>query len=183
MSTPADSISLPRLLIKALVLFLLANLLLAALNPMPALGEISLYNRLFPGRIRLPYGEKPDQAYNLSLFPGGYVRFTRDRRAQAGDEYRVVLLGDSSVWGFLLPPEETLSAKLNDAGMKASDGRDMCFYNLAYPTLSLAKDLMLLERALEYQPDLIIWPVTLESMPLESSSITARAANSQPCSR
>jgi hypothetical protein len=33
--------------------------------------------------------------------------------------------------------------------------------------MSLAKDLLLLDRALAYQPDLIIWLVTLESMPLE----------------
>ena len=38
-------------------------------------------------------------------------------------------------------------------------------YNLGYPVMSLTKDLLILSRALEYQPDLIVWPVTLEFMP------------------
>jgi hypothetical protein len=38
-------------------------------------------------------------------------------------------------------------------------------YNLGYPIMSVTKDLLLLERALRYQPDLIVWLVTLESMP------------------
>jgi hypothetical protein len=33
--------------------------------------------------------------------------------------------------------------------------------------MSLTKDLLLLSRAIEYQPDLIVWPVTLESFPAD----------------
>jgi hypothetical protein len=35
---------------KALGLFVVFNLLFAGVNPVPALGRLSLYNHLFPGR-------------------------------------------------------------------------------------------------------------------------------------
>ena len=57
-----------RILLKAALLFLLINLIFALFNPIPALGKVSAYNRLFPGRARLPYGENPERSYNLSLF-------------------------------------------------------------------------------------------------------------------
>jgi hypothetical protein len=34
---------------------------------------------------------------------------------------------------------------------------------LAYPVMSLAKDLVILDKAMDMNPDLIIWPVTLQS--------------------
>jgi hypothetical protein len=43
----------------------------------------------------------------------------------------------------------------------------MQFYNLGYPVMSLAKDLLLLSYAINYQPDLVIWLVTLESFPYD----------------
>ncbi|HVO41624.1 MAG TPA: hypothetical protein VMT34_03320, partial [Aggregatilineales bacterium] len=36
-------------------------------------------------------------------------------------------------------------------------------YNLGYPVKSLSKDLLILAYAMRYQPDLILWSVTLES--------------------
>ena len=53
-------------LIKGLLLFLLFNLVIAAWQP--GIGQFSLYNTIFPGRERLPFGENPKQSYNLSLF-------------------------------------------------------------------------------------------------------------------
>ncbi len=40
-------------------------------------------------------------------------------------------------------------------------------YNLGYPVMSLTKDLLILDYAQRYQPDLIIWAVTLESFPYD----------------
>jgi hypothetical protein len=65
----------------------------------------------------------------------------------------------------LQQPDQTLSAQINQAGWMTPDGRQVRAYNFGYPTLALAKDLLFLERALDYQPDLILWFVTLESMP------------------
>jgi hypothetical protein len=128
MAAPTHSISLPRLVLKTLLLFLLANILLVGLDPLPTLGRISLYNKIFPGRVRLPYGEEPDLAYNLSLFSleamfaSHEIAAPRQANEQAG-EYRVLLIGDSSTWGFLLRPEDTLSAQLNRAGMQTPAGK------------------------------------------------------------
>lgn len=153
-----------RVLAKALALFLLTNLAFAAIDPWPLLGRISLYGYLAPLRPRFPYGEQPDRSYSLSLSDmnalfGSHVI----ARPKAGDEYRVILIGDSSVWGFLLRPDETLAVALNDLAMTSGDGRQIRAYNLGYPEMSLFKDLLLLDRALAHDPDLIVWLVTLES--------------------
>lgn len=151
--------------IKALILFVLLNTLFALINPSALLGRLSAYNVLLPGRDRLPYGENPDQSYNLSLnnldamFSAHQIAGT----PKAADEYRVLLIGDSSVWGVLLKPDETLSAYLNAAQYRTASGKRVRVYNLGYPIQSLMKDVLLLQYAMRYQPDLVIWMVTLES--------------------
>jgi hypothetical protein len=160
----SDSIDLPRLVIKTVCLFILFNLVFALVKPLPVLGSLSAYNVLFPGRLRLPYGEDPSQSYNLSLFNLDAMFASHAvAAAKAANEYRVVLIGDSSTWGYYLKPDQTSSAYLNQANLTWPDGRKMRFYNLGYPTLSLAKDVLILNYALRYQPDMIIWVVTLES--------------------
>jgi len=155
-------------ILKALVLFIITNLLFAFTDPLPALGRISAYNGLLPGRARLPYGERPDLAYNLSLFNLDAMFASHEIAGgrKPADEFRVALVGDSSTWGFLLHPQDTLSALLNTRGMATPSGKHVRVYNLGYPTMSLTKDLLMLQRALRYQPDLIIWLVTLESFPV-----------------
>jgi hypothetical protein len=59
---------------------------------------------------------------------------------------------------------------LNEAGLQAPGGLKARFYNLGYPTLSTSKDLLLLDRTMEHQPDMILWLVTLESL-VESSQL------------
>ncbi|MFN8377999.1 MAG: hypothetical protein U0452_04945 [Anaerolineae bacterium] len=154
-----------RLLFKALVFFVALNLIFALLNPLPALGRLTLYNSLFPGRERLPYGETP-AAYNLSL-DNLNAMFASHRLSQpkAADEFRVVLVGDSSIWGTLLENSQTLAGLLDAQGMSL-EGKTARFYNVGYPTMSVTKDLMMLDQALESDPDLILWPVTLESLPV-----------------
>jgi hypothetical protein len=159
-----------RVVAKAALLFVIANLIWAGLNPLPALSGVSAYNHLFPGRPRLPYGEDPATAYNLSLFELDALFGAHELAAgpKPAGEYRVLLIGDSSVWGFLLKPEDTLAARLNAAHLAAPGGKTVRAYNLGYPIMSLAKDLLLLDTAARrYQPDLIVWLVTLESFPAD----------------
>ena len=156
--------SLKRILGKAVLLFLLFNLLFA-LSP-ARLGPISLYNTLFPGRLRLPYGENPAQSYNLSLNDLDAMMHSHlITQPKAEDEFRIVLLGDSGVWGWFLDNDDTLAGQLNQMHLTTGDGQRIVVYNLAYPLMSLTKDLLLLQEALAYQPDLILWPVTLQSLP------------------
>jgi hypothetical protein len=151
--------------IKGLALFVVANTLFALLNPAVLLGRISAYNRILPGRDRLPYAENPDQSYNLSLLNLDAM-FSAHQIAgtpKAADEYRVLLIGDSSVWGVLLKPDETLAAYLNAANYRGPNGKRVRVYNVGYPIQSLMKDVLLLQYAMRYQPDLIVWMLTLES--------------------
>ncbi len=164
----SGNFSWSRVFIKGLLLFLAADLLFVPLSPLSALGKVSAYNLIFPGRPRLPYGENPDQAYNFSLYnlEAMFTSHELSARNKPGSEYRVLLIGDSSVWGYLLKPDESISADINSAGIKIADGRIVRAYNLGYPTLSLAKDLAILNYSMQYQPDLVIWLVTLESFPV-----------------
>jgi hypothetical protein len=155
--------------LKALGLFLLINLLFAVIYPLPALGCLTAYNHLLPGRKRLPYGDDPQRAYNLSLFnlEAMFASHELSGKAKPPDEFRVLVIGDSSTWGFLLSNDQTLAGQINHANARLTDGRTVRAYNLGYPVMSLTKDLLILSKALEYQPDLVIWPVTLESFPYD----------------
>ncbi len=165
-------------LLKGLLLFLVFNFAWALVDP-GGLGRISAYNSLLRGRERFPFGENPSESYNLSLFnfEAMFASHKLDGTPKAADEFRVIVIGDSSTWGTLLKPEETLAGLLDAASLESADGRQVRVYNLGYPTLSLVKDLLVLERAMRYSPDLILWPVTLESFPRERQLDSPIVAN------
>lgn len=166
-SSPAGLRTARNVVLKALALYLIFNLLFAAGNPLPVLGRFSAYNRLFPGRLRLPYADDPARAYSLSLFnlEAMFASHAIAASPKPADEFRVVLIGDSSTWGYLLENQDTLAGQLNAAGLALPDGRRVRAYNLGYPVMSLTKDLLILSYAMRYEPDLVVWPVTLESFP------------------
>jgi hypothetical protein len=168
---------LRNIVIKGLVLFLLLDLAVAGINPV-GLAKISLYNRLFPGRMRFPFGENPAQSYNLSLFnlDAMFASHVITDGPKPLNEYRVLVVGDSSTWGTLLRPEQTLAGDLNTAGVSLC-GKRVRAYNLGYPTISIMKDLMVLDYAMRYQPDLVIWPVTLEAFPVDKQLTAPIVAN------
>jgi hypothetical protein len=153
-----------RLLIKALALFALANLAFAHFSP--PIGYFSIHNRLIPGRLRFDAQMGAQTEFNK------YVLVLEDLDAMfsshilsAGpkpeDEYRVFFLGDSSTWGYNIPPADIISEKINASDLLTCDGRRVRAYDIAYPRPSFARDLIILEKAVKYQPDLVIWPITL----------------------
>lgn len=159
---------LRNVVVKSLLLFLFVNIGFGIWGSELQLGRISVYNRLVPGRQRLPFGESPQEAYNFSLYDvdamfASHI-VTAERQAQ---DYRVFIVGDSSIWGTLLRPEETLAGQLNQRRLTACDSRSIEVFNLGYPTLSLLKDLMIIDQGMAYAPDLVLWMVTLESFPAE----------------
>jgi hypothetical protein len=167
-------------LVKGLLLFLALNLIFAWLNPLPAVGRITIYNGIVPGRARLPFGETPDKAYNLSLFSLEAMFASHEvNQPKASEEYRVLVVGDSSVWGTLLTPAQTLTGQINAGQYRSQDGRTVRAYNLGYPTLALSKDLLLLSRLRPYQADMIVWLVTLEAFP-RSLQITSPIVQHNP---
>lgn len=152
-----------RVILKATVLFILFNVIFAILQPMETLGSLSLASQ----RQRLPYGED-DRAYNLSLnnLPAMFSSH-EVTRPKADDEFRVLLIGDSGNWGILLKPEETLAGYINSGNYALEDGRKVTAYNIGHPIMSLTKDLMLLDYAMQYEPDMVVWLTTLESFALD----------------
>ena len=171
-----ETFNLRRALLKGLALYLLIVLLVTL--PLPSLGGLSAYNGLFPGRPRLPFGENPAEAYNFSLFnlDAMFASHEIADGEKPADEFRVLVIGDSSVWGTLLRPEETLSAQLNTKA-PIYCGKTARFYNLGYPTISITKDLLLLDYAARYQPDYILWLTSLEALPLDKQLDTPLVAN------
>ncbi len=164
----SSQLSLIRIVLKAFLLFIVINILWAIFTP--EMGYYSIYSHLVPGRPRFPFGEVPQLAYNFSLDNFDAMFESHEIEAEFGkDQYKVFIVGDSSVWGTLLHPEETLNGQLNQLGLvDQSSGLPVQFYNFGYPTLSLTKDVMVISESLQpYRPDMILWMVTLESMPWE----------------
>jgi lysophospholipase L1-like esterase len=151
-----------RLLGKSIVAFVVTNLIFAALNP--AIGRLSIYNHLVPGRWRFPIQQgNPLSSSGApqdldALFGSHEISGTFKTRT----EYRVLLLGDSQTWGATLPFHQTLGARLNAARLSAC-GMDLRFYNLAYPYGSVLKDFFTLDKSLPYRPDLVVWMLTPKS--------------------
>jgi len=179
--------SLTRIFAKTLAWFVALNALFALVNTpdnagLAALGRASLYNALWPGRLRLPYGDDPERAYNISL-NSLEAMVASHIVSRPTNDFRVFLIGDSATWGWLLRNEETLAGQLNALGLRAPDGRPMRAYNLGYPIMLLTKDLLILRHALRHQPDLIVWLVTLESFPSEAQLDHPIVRNNAPAVR
>jgi len=150
-----------RIVVKALCLFVIVNILYVLLDP-PVTG-ISAYNTIFPGRVRLPFGDRDDPYATMVddvnvMFASHVIAMPKSPK-----EYRVALLGDSSVWGENLTAQESLSEQWNRSDVQCGD-RTIKVYNLGYPHPSVIKDLIILDKTVEYDPDLIIWFVTLNTL-------------------
>lgn len=141
-----------RVILKAALLFLIFNYAFA-LIPTSALWRFSIYNNLISGSPRFP------QEGGLSLLLPNHALATAP-----DDEFNIVVLGHSSTWGYLLDVQETFSGRITAKELKTCDGKTIHLYNLGYPKLSTFKDLLILDQALPYQPDAVIWVVTLNSM-------------------
>lgn len=166
-----------RLLIKAIILFVIFDLGFGLVGPV-GIGRISAYNHLFPGRERLPFGENPSESYDLSLYDldAMFASHVIAAGPKPPGQFRVLLLGDSAVWGTLLRPQETLAGQLNAEGLIVC-GKQTRFYNLGYPTASLMKDLMILDQAMAYQPDQVVWLTTLDAFPVSAQLSSPIVAN------
>lgn len=177
MEQSKSSVNLFRVLLKAGILFVLFNFAFVLVD-LDSLGRLSLYNRLFPGRERYPFGETRE-SYNLSLYnlDAMFASHVLTGGEKSPDEFRVLLIGDSSVWGTLLTPQQTLAGQLN-ANLVTACHKNVRAYNLGYPTISLTKDLMLLDEALQYQPDMVVVLTTLEAFPRAKQFESPLVANS-----
>lgn len=149
-----------RIMIKALLILLIFNFAFPLIEKMPV-QQITLYNHIVRGRERLPFGENPQQAYNLTMNDLDAMLLSHEiSKRSADDSLSVVIGGDSSVWGTLLENEDTISAKLEQKFLD----KNVHVYNLGYPTTAILKDLVLLDASLACEPDMVIWFITLNSL-------------------
>ena len=95
-----------RLVIKALLLFVAVNIVYALVGP--PVHELSAYNFLFPGRVRLPFGDFADPYVVMIDDVDAMFASHAISRKKDVTEYRVVLIGDSSVWGEGIPAGESI---------------------------------------------------------------------------
>lgn len=170
-----------RILLKGLLFLVILGGLFLFFFWKGTFSSLSLYNVIWKGRERFPFGETPRQSYNLSL-SNLDAMFAAHEISAAGSKgvgkIRVVVIGDSSVWGTLLRADETLPAQLDGRTIVVNgEEKRLEVYNLGYPTLSLSKDFLILNRALAYEPDLVIWSMTFESFPEDKQLTTALVAD------
>jgi hypothetical protein len=161
------SVNALRVLLKAAFFFIILNLLFAWWNP--PIGKLTTYNWLWPGRVRFPYSESPtyySQDYNNPLiqdFDAMFGAHVISADAKPADEFRILLLGDSATWGGHVTPQEMLASRINSLNLTTCDGRSIKAYDLGYPWPSLLRDVLILDYAQRYQPDMAVWLVTLHS--------------------
>lgn len=85
------------------------------------------------------------------------------RRPVTPDELRVAVFGSSAVYGYPLPPEEAFTALINERFV--ADDVPAHLFNLAFVASYQVRDALLIAQALAYQPDVIVYPVTLADFP------------------
>jgi len=147
--------------LKALCLFVLINILFAVVNP--RIADFSTYNKFFPGLARMPFGDSSDSlTVTVDDVRAMFAAHAISSEKQP-DELRVVLIGDSSIWGDGLSVHDTLSEQLNRLGSQCN-GKTIKVYNLGYPHPSILKDLVFIDEVKKRQPDLIIWFMTLNTL-------------------
>lgn len=151
-----------RVLLKALLLFGALNVLFAFIHP-PLTAFV--WRR---DASRLPVivePASPSDAFSKNGFQRTYITdldllfrsHIISARPASDNEYRVVLIGDSSVWGVSLFPHETMAAVINAMNLKTCTGQHIAVYNLGYEFGSAPKDMIILSKALAYDPDLVVW--------------------------
>jgi hypothetical protein len=116
-----------------------------------------------PGRERLPSADIVQFGNNIKV-TNIELALSSHKVAvpKAPDEFRVLVFGDSGTWGRYLHPEETLVSKLDSLNLiHPLTKQKIRFYNLGLTYPSIVKDLIILDKAMVYDPDMIIMFVTL----------------------
>jgi len=166
-----------RIIAKSLVLLLIINYGFIFFKNIP-IGNFSLYNALFPGRERLPFGETPSISYNITMNNIEAMFASHKIHGYTKEEnYKIAIIGDSSIWGFLQKNEDTLVGIINNAYTNQCLDEKIRYFNLGYPSLSILKDLLIIDGVQEYEPDLIVWFITLESLIEKDQLLTPLVLN------
>src|SRR5262245_29789100 len=151
-----------RIFVKAVALLMIGNFAFLALgiDPLARLMTLNTWGLFGHGRARLFY---PSDSQNGQLPVEALLAAHQIAYApKADDEFRVIILGDSGTLGWTVTDDPIISAQLTTRQVKVGAKR-VDAYNLAYPVPNVARDALILDAALRYQPDLVIWFVTAMS--------------------
>jgi hypothetical protein len=154
----------------SLLIFFSLNALYLVLNPLER-DSLTLYNHLYEGRQRIVWKNAGMDVplMNELRIPRLLVDHVVSR-TKADNEYRLVIMGSSETWGYLLPAEDTFPLVLDAMRLQTPDGQLIRSYNLAYVYSDIFKDLLITRSLLENDdsPDVIILAINPASFdPLE----------------
>lgn len=113
--------------------------------------------KLPPERSQLRYLAEVTNMYVL------FASHILDNQPKAPNEYRVIMIGDSGTWSNYMPFGESLGGRLNAANLPACNGKTVKVYNMAIRGTTLVKDLVFIDKAVTYKPDLVLWFLTLNT--------------------
>lgn len=154
----SDDFHLLRALFKGLALFFVfefafvsSNINFGALN---VYGMFGLLRQRFPISTHAPEDAALDVGNLDAMFASHIVS-----QPKGANEFRVFVLGDSAVWGIGLTPAQTLPGQMDALGLKCGN-KNVEVYNLSFPRSSATKDLMILDKSMQYKPDMIVWLIT-----------------------
>jgi len=144
-----------RVLLKALIFFFVFYVLLISF-PGPS---YFLFKQLMPKFDKFPvnvvyYSNSTKHGFNvLNVFDINSLLYSHaiSSGAKPKNQYRIIFIGDSTVYF------GKIYSMLN--GYKCG-GKFLRAYNLGYPGVAATKDLMILQEAMKYSPNLIVWSVT-----------------------
>lgn len=159
-----------RIAVKGLCLFILFNVVYGLFQPVQNGLLPTLYNVLFPGRLRFKYDYEFD-AY----------RMVSDHIISEAkpDTFNIAFLGSSEIWGARVAPAQTIPAFMDAIGMTTTNGDPVRVYNLGYPFPYAFKDLIILEAANQYDIpiDLVILSTFGATLTLGSAPHAVASAN------
>ncbi len=143
---------------KAIVFFILIEFIVVSIGPQ--LESLSVYALLGMKRERFPISTlaPQDAALDVGNLQAMFASHVVSN-PKGANEFRIMVLGDSATWGTQDRVEQMMPAQLNDLGLTCG-GRNVRVYNLSFPRSSATKDLMIMDGAMQYQPDLFIWMIT-----------------------
>jgi len=148
-----------RIVLKSLVLFIGFNLLLTSFPNLsyfmfkpflPKLRKFPIDIVYYDSQARHGFGVQ--NVFDVNVLFNTHIISQEKKR---GYQYRIIFIGDSTIRDSRIYPI------LNQQGCA---GKNLQAYDLGYYSTSATKDLMILQEAMKYSPDLVVWSLTSDTL-------------------
>jgi hypothetical protein len=110
--------SILRILARVAALLVAFNFLYLIVQPLDR-GWLTLYNHIFPGRLRFVWRSNAQAPVVTELRLSRLIADHIISMPKQPNEYRVVFLGSSDVWGATNRPQDTMPVLINNMGNEA----------------------------------------------------------------